>query len=321
MGMWWVDVSSNLALGKTLYPQIPIRLHRLDYQCDIKKMAKIKDALIDEQAFRDKELEASDWKSGYHFDRKNHLHFHTGNPLTGTSSVMDVLSKNLAWWAAELAAIECLESGEKIPTIREEYQKACASHNKKQAIDALQVKYPTFKKARFAHYTAKNDSAKKGTDLHAELERYVKDVIAGKQINRDDYEGQIHPFITWTEKNVARFLWSEMHVFSTKHWLGGISDCGAELKNGEVAIIDFKSSKEAYQSQSWQIAGYDIQVTENGGYDSKGIKMFTLHKPITQHIVVPFGAKIVKPVVFGNVEGNKRAFLGALAVYRETIRN
>ncbi len=53
----------------------------------------------------------------YQFDDKQHLHLLDGKPLTGTSSVGNVLSKPLTWWSAELSAVECLEAGEKIETI------------------------------------------------------------------------------------------------------------------------------------------------------------------------------------------------------------
>jgi len=102
-----------------------------------------------------------------------HMHTLDNRPLYGTSSIVGIISKPLTWWAAELAAVECLEAGEKIPTIREEYLAAVASDDKKKAIDALQKKYPIFKAARFAHFTSKNKKAEAGTDLHLELSNYI----------------------------------------------------------------------------------------------------------------------------------------------------
>lgn len=120
-------------------------------------------------------------------EEKKHLHEieHNGEwkPLTGTSSaVSEVLAKNLTWWSAELSAVECLEVGEKIPTIRQEYLEAVASDDKKKAIDALQKKYPLFKKARFAHFEKKNETAKSGTDLHEILERFCRAEIRRQKL-------------------------------------------------------------------------------------------------------------------------------------------
>ena len=122
----------------------------------------------------------------YYFDKENHYHYLNGNHLTGTSSVSDVIAKNLTWWSAELSAVTALESGQHIPTIREEYEEA--KKKGKPGIDALQKKYPIFKKARFAHYDEKNRTAEKGTDLHSLYENFIKNGI------EDD---SIKEFIRW----------------------------------------------------------------------------------------------------------------------------
>ena len=83
----------------------------------------------------------------------------------------------------------------------------------------------------------------------------------------------------------------------------------AELNNGEIAIIDFKSAKDAYASHFFQAGGYDLQITENGGFDFEGKQLFKLDKPITQHIIVPFGAKEPYPVVSRLIEENKELII------------
>ena len=225
----------------------------------------------------------------YEFNQEEHLHLLGGKPLTGTSSVGNVLSKNLVWWAAELSAIECLETGEKIPTIREEYMKAASNPNKKQAIDALQKKYPIFKKARFAHFDKKNKAATEGTNLHAELERFVKSQMGIMQEMSLELLPKIQSFVVWAKVNVKRFLWSEAHCYSEKLWVGGITDAGAEMNDGRIAVIDFKSSKEAYPNQFIQAAGYALQIDENGLFDAFGKRSKKLDKKINSLIIVPFG--------------------------------
>ena len=139
----------------------------------------------------------------------------------------------LEWWAAELSAITCLEVGEKIPTIREEYLQAVASDNKKKSIDELQEKYPIFKKARFAHFNDKNTKADKGTDMHQDLENYIKDCIEnheGKPYIKDgDFIKikQVDDFSKWAVINVKKFLFSEAYCFDEELFVGGISDAGA----------------------------------------------------------------------------------------------
>jgi hypothetical protein len=275
-------------------------------------MSKIKDTIEEEKEWANKELEASEPK-GYKFDSEKHYHSFENKPLLGCSTVVGVLSKNLTWWSAELSAVECLEVGEKIPTIREEYLEA--KKKGKEGIDELQKKYPIFKKARFAHFVDKNEKADKGTDLHAELERFVKNTMENRMAT---YDEKIIPFITWTEENVDKFLWSEMHGFSDKLWVGGISDVGVKLKNGKVGIIDFKSSKDSYDSQFIQCAGYDILVSENGGYTEDGKKVFQLDEPIEFYAVVPFGSPKFKVDFRYNVEELREGFKSCVQLYKLT---
>lgn len=251
----------------------------------------------------------------YKFNEEKHVHTFEERPLTGTSSIGNVLAKNLTWWAAELAAIECLEAGIQIPGIREEYTEAAAKFGdkKKFAIDALQKKYPIFKKARFAHFNKKNDTAKAGTDLHAELERFVKDQIHNRV---GTYDPKIQPFIDWSAKNVKRFLWSEAHCYSTELWIGGIIDAGAELIDDKIVIFDFKSSKETFISQFLQATGYAIQIEENGLFNDQGNQILKLDRPIDGVAIVPFGAEVIEPAFRYDMESYKRGFRSAVDLYR-----
>lgn len=260
-------------------------------------------------------------KTDYKFDAELHAHTFDGKPLIGTSRVGDVVAKNLTWWAAECAAVECLEAGVKITTIREEYLAACASPDKKKAIDALQKKYPVFKKARYAHNEKKKESAGKGTDMHAELEKYVKACIEtndGKPLATVDGHEQVFIFAKWAVQNVKKFLWSEMHCYSAYLWLGGVSDCGYEDINGNIGVIDFKSSKEAYVTQYWQATGYGMEIEENGGYNAEGDKIFDLEGKKIHHVCIfPFGAEKPEPQFNYDMEGNKQAFLSCLTIYKQ----
>lgn len=251
----------------------------------------------------------------YKYIDENRVHLHTLDniPLTGTSSIMDVLGKNLTWWAAEWAAVECLEAGEKIPTIREEYLAACSQQDKKSAIDLLQEKYPIFKDARFAHFNDRNKKAKKGTNLHADLERFVNDQIEGKE---GVYPEQIQSFIEWSKKNVKKWLWSEKHSYSERLWVGGISDAGAILNDDSVALFDFKSANKAFFNHFLQCAGYALEIEENGLLDPNGNFIMSIPK-IDKLLVVPFGAEVVEPVEYkGKLDDLKKGFEYAVGLYR-----
>jgi RecB family exonuclease len=96
-------------------------------------------------------------------------------------------------------------------------------------------------------------------------------------------------------------------------WLGGICDAVAELKDGTLAIIDFKSSKEAYFSQFVQCALYDLQL-QNGGYDQDGNKILEPIK-VNSYIVCPFGAENFAPRQETNIKLQSVA-KAAIEIYR-----
>lgn len=241
----------------------------------------------------------------YEFNDKEHIHTLDGKPLSGTSSVVGVLAKPaLIQWAANMAC---------------DY----ISHNSDNVLSGdlshigFQVKNETLAEARYAHRNIKQNAAKTGTDLHAELERYVKHVMASNDFTGPlDMDKKIIPFVEWAQANVKKFIWSEAHCYSERLWVGGISDAGAELKDGRLAVIDFKSSKEAYPGQFLQDAGYAIQIEENGLFSQDGNHSKVLDKKIDALIVVPFGAKIVEPVIKNNVEDFKKGFEAAVVLYR-----
>lgn len=263
----------------------------------------------------------------YTDEKKAHLHTLDDKPLLGTSTVCGIVGKGdaLSWWAAELAAVEALTSGAVYPTLREEYKDAKALADiklRKGAMDALQKKYPAFRAARFAHYKVKNDAADTGIDLHAELEHYVKECLrlggVPQFASSVRYPNQVVIFSKWAVENVKRFLWSEAHCYSEKLWVGGITDCGAEMKDSKIAVIDFKSSKDAYFGQFVQTGGYALEIAENGLFDAQGNKTGTLERDVTVLYIVPFGAEDPTPRPHYDVEGRMEDFRCAARLYKSS---
>jgi hypothetical protein len=253
---------------------------------------------------------------------RQHLHTLDGKPLVGTSTVLQVLSKPLTWWAAELAAVVCLEAGECIPTIREEYLAAAAKFGpeKKKAIDALQKKYPVFKKARFAHYDRKNDAADTGIDMHAELEKYVVRMITDNASEPARMNGYDHVavecFAEWAVANVKCFISSEGHCYSERLWTGGITDLFFQDKEGRLAVMDFKSSKDVYLSQFIQCAGYDIEIEENGILDADGNLLMKAERPADYYAVFPFGAENPEPKFRFDTDNLRKAFEATVTLHK-----
>lgn len=252
-------------------------------------------------------------------------------PLIGTSTVAGSGGKpGLVWWAAGEAVKQFgwtkradgrKASKEEVERNREErYETARKFLDTIHGDPCIGVEewIKKLDAAYAAHNTAKNKAADQGTDMHAELEAYIRSCMAywGKPQLYDGEHKAVRLFAAWAKGNVNRFLWTELHCFSESMWVGGITDCGALLNDGRVCIIDFKSSKEAYGSHFVQIGGYDLQVSENGGYLADGEKVLDLVKPIDVYFIIPFGAENPEPIPFADVEGAKEAFAAQLAIYK-----
>lgn len=264
----------------------------------------------------------------YYDEEGQHLHELDGKPLLGTSTVVSVIPKPLTWWASGLAVsqlgwIKPLDKRKK-PTLEEIDRNEKARIN--NALDMLE-KYSgmtpeeyckLLDKAYRAHADTLESAADKGTDMHAALEGYVKACLSS---DGTPYEiGGIHPsvaqFSAWAVENVKRFLVSEGHCYSERLWTGGITDCIAELKDGRLVIIDFKSSREAYLSQFFQAAGYDIEASENGIVDSNGNLLLKLDRPIDGYAIFPFGAEKVEPEFRFDTARLRKGFEACVELYK-----
>lgn len=251
----------------------------------------------------------------YLFDKKNHLHIYEGKPLTGTSSVGDVLFKPLHWWA----------SGKAVETLGWSHpKKTDKTEREKKAQEVLdQIKNITLggylkllDQAYKAHNEVKKEAADQGTDLHDILERWIKSQMGkGTEITKEEQE-LIQPFIDWSEENIKEYIWSEANCYDEELWIGGISDAGALMKDGKLAVIDFKSSKEVYTTQIIQCAGYAIQIEKNGLFSEDGRFSKNIEPPIEALIVVPFGAEKITPKVVYEVDEYKKGFRSAVQLYR-----
>ena len=117
-----------------------------------------------------------------------------------------------------------------------------------------------------------------------------------------------------------------MHGYSETLWTGGIADVGYEDYQGRIVAGDFKSSKEEYFAHYVQIAGYNIMLEENGGFDAEGNKLFELPGRVERYCVIPFGQEVLSPVIVDEVDDYKAAFKSAVhmhklnEVYKKTKR-
>ncbi len=274
-------------------------------------------------------VESLPTKNRYRYFDENGSHLHTldNRPLIGTSRVVSVIAKPLAWYGSGKAVevFGCPDpkvltkirnkkaTQEEIETLRNSVRDFL------QYLDAIPFDeyLGLLDKAYRAHDTYKRKRAVSGTDVHAECETFINDEMRHGPLSYKAYPEQIHSFINWSRENVKRWLWSEGHCYSERHWLGGISDAGYEKRDGRLGILDFKSSREAYVSQFWQCAGYQIQICENGILDADGNMLLMPLDGISEYCIFAFGGVKPQPYFFFDPAGAQEAFLAALTIYKK----
>jgi hypothetical protein len=254
--------------------------------------------------------------------KRAHLHTLDGKPLIGTSTACKVIAKPLTWWAAGMAVEKFGWLNPKKHT-SEAVQRALEEAFAKVTAMTLDAYAKLLTEAYRAHNTKKEDAAEAGTDMHAELEKYVKTCIetnGGIPLAHSVNETkQVSVFTEWSMANIERFLWSEAHCYSERLWVGGITDCGALMKDGKTAVIDFKSSKDAYFDQFVQAAGYALQVGEQGLFDADGNEVPTNFKCAFDVLyIVPFGSDDPTPRPHYDVEGRMADFEAACRLYKSS---
>lgn len=262
----------------------------------------------------------------YTFNEKDHIHLLDDKPLVGTSTAVQIISKPLTWWASSMACtelgwIKSLDKDRKATKEKKawrEIERITNAGGMLTEVKKMETKeyLALLDKAYKAHSVKLKTSAGEGTDLHAEIEKYIKREIDGKPAI---HSPQINKFMDWCDKNVKRFLFSEVHCYSRPLWVGGIADFGYVDMEGKWVLGDIKSSKEAYFSQWVQLAGYDMQLWENGGLDDKGKITFKHLFPFKYHAIFAAGAGLDKPFFNHDTQRTKQAFVNAVNLYKDKM--
>lgn len=117
------------------------------------------------------------------------------------------------------------------------------------------------------------ERAEVGTAVHSACETYLKSSGAvGKTMNLgrelfdigSDAFRMYGGFLKWLEKTEPHTLATERFVYSTRHGYAGSADYVCEI-DGELWIIDFKTSKSLHDAMGLQLAAYRQAYQEMTG--------------------------------------------------------
>jgi len=222
----------------------------------------------------------------YSFKNAGHQHLWNGKRMTGITTVLSVIAKpQLIPWAAKMATEHVAKKWEAgVPYAQD-------------AIDEI------LSSAKTAHVKKKESAGDIGTAVHRAIEQWLKDGV--KPTLDEQGIKMFNHFPAWLEKNKARVLKSEQHLYSVKMFLGGIMDLLVEI-DGEVWIADIKTGSGIYAEAFWQMGGYELLLKDMGFLPSiKGYIVLNLQK----------SGNFEEKRSISN-EDNREAFMSAYKLYR-----
>lgn len=156
----------------------------------------------------------------------------------------------------------------------------------------------------------RDDAADLGTLVHSLIDK----IVLGQRLDPSSVPMVALPavsaFYDWFDSQDLEFIMGDTKVASLVHRYGGSLDALARRRNtGKIVLLDWKTSKKAYDTHALQAAGgYHLALEETYGIvaDEAVVVRFSKTEPIT------FGVYEV-----ADIARSKRAWLLALGLWRE----
>lgn len=112
-----------------------------------------------------------------------------------------------------------------------------------------------------------DDKAAIGTLAHQMIEDYLRgvetDTSEYSKVQIEQAENSVLSFLEWEKSHPIEPILIEEPLVSEDWYFGGQIDCLAKL-DGELQLIDFKTSKAVYPEMKAQCAAYFYLLQENG---------------------------------------------------------
>lgn len=222
------------------------------------------------------------------FDPIKHI-YQVGNKIVpGVTGVVGIIDKPaLKQWAVNMA-ISYLE-----------HQWACGI-----AYDEIQ-KGKLLEEAKRAHRSFAKTAADIGTLAHNYIEGHIKFKLG---INKEapvmptntEAQNAIGAFMEWEKANEVIYLESEKKIYSKRYEYAGTLDIVAKV-NGQMAIVDLKTSSGVYPEMWLQTAAYQFAYKEETGI------------PMASRWIIRIGKDgVLEAKESKEYESDFKGFLGAL---------
>ena len=186
----------------------------------------------------------------------------TGEWLQGVSTVSGVLPKEwLSAWGAKEAVKDLGYSDYEGDT--EKAEKVLAEI-KDMTVEQFQTR---LKEAKGASRRKSKEALLNGTEGHAWLEARIKALIRGEtppELPDNTLKRPLEQFLEWERENIDEWVLSEARVADIENKYAGTLDALAYMKDGKLAIIDFKFASHISPEYFLQTAGYQGTLEKYG---------------------------------------------------------
>lgn len=100
------------------------------------------------------------------------------------------------------------------------------------------------------------DAGDFGTDIHNFLQAIGKNIAINPEALKPKQKRCAEAFLKWKENNIKSFICTEQSVFNIKEGYAGTLDGLVELKDGRIALLDYKTSSYIYDTHELQVCAY-----------------------------------------------------------------
>lgn len=113
-------------------------------------------------------------------------------------------------------------------------------------------------------------------DLGARCHDAIRDYLLTKAVAPEDVRALVIPVISWINQNIESFIHIEYAFANPRLGYAGQVDCVAILKDGSMAVIDWKTQGKVvkeirfHDDWPWQLAAYSM------GLELKNAKIFSV---------------------------------------------
>lgn len=201
-----------------------------------------------EKQLKPKVVELYNGEVKIEFEPERHRYTNnSGEKVTSVTQALNIINKPaLLPWACRVMADELIDNLNKGEVVTQD----------------------DIKNAKSAHRRIKNKAADIGTEVHKWAEEYIKGNNPELPEDEQVLNG-VTAFLKWVDAHSVKFKSSERIVYSKKYNYVGTMDAEAYI-DGQLCVIDFKTSSNIWPEMLLQTAAYQAAAEEEDNSKFEG---------------------------------------------------